>query len=66
MDNLGLSYFAGNVFTKHLTLTVNANCQHVFTITDYKGADPEIYSGIDNAFYPNPRTFTLGVNLGIK
>jgi TonB-linked SusC/RagA family outer membrane protein len=66
MDNLGLSYFAGNVFTKHLTLTVNANCQNVFTITKYKGIDPEIYSGIDNAFYPKPRTYTLGVNLGIK
>ncbi len=66
MDNLGLSYNAGHIFSKDFNLSVSANCQHVFTITKYKGADPEIYSGIDNSFYPNPRTFTLGVNLGIK
>jgi len=49
--------------------------QNLFTITGYSGMDPEIGStggnddsyswgaGIDNGFYPNPRTFMIGVNL---
>ncbi|WP_299523609.1 SusC/RagA family TonB-linked outer membrane protein [uncultured Lutibacter sp.] len=37
--------------------------QNVATITDYKGLDPEISGGIDNNFYPRPRTFVLGVNI---
>jgi len=38
--------------------------QNVFTITRYKGLDPEIFNGIDNNVYPRPRTFLVGVNLG--
>ncbi|OKS85517.1 SusC/RagA family TonB-linked outer membrane protein [Mucilaginibacter polytrichastri] len=65
MDNAGLGYNFGHITSnKHLTLRVNANVQNVFVITKYKGIDPEIYSGIDNKFYPRPRTYTLGFNLG--
>jgi iron complex outermembrane receptor protein len=35
----------------------------VFVVTKYKGVDPEIFSGIDNNFYPRPRTLVLGANL---
>ncbi|MCO4294254.1 SusC/RagA family TonB-linked outer membrane protein [Solitalea sp. MAHUQ-68] len=65
MDNLGLSYNAGHVFgsDKNTSLRINANCQNVFVVTKYTGQDPEIFSGIDNNFYPRPRTFVLGVNL---
>jgi TonB-linked SusC/RagA family outer membrane protein len=63
MDNLGLSYNAGHVFHNDASLRVNANCQNVFTITRYPGQDPEIYGGVDNSFYPRPRTYTLGFNL---
>ena len=35
-------------------------------ITDYKGVDPEISSGLDNNFYPRPRTYVLGLNLSLK
>ena len=66
MDNLGLSYNAGHVISSHISLRVSANVQNVFIITKYTGLDPEIYNGIDNSFYPRPRTYTLGVNLGIK
>ena len=31
--------------------------------SNYKGLDPEIPSGIDNNFYPRPRTYSLGFNL---
>lgn len=49
-------------------LNVYAQVENVFTITDYKGLDPEIApSGYgaryDDGSWPRPRTFTLGVNL---
>jgi outer membrane receptor protein involved in Fe transport len=63
MDNLGLSYNAGHLFNNTIGMRINANCQNVFTVTKYTGQDPELYGGIDNTFYPRPRTYTLGVNL---
>jgi TonB-linked SusC/RagA family outer membrane protein len=63
MDNLRLSFNAGHVFHNGANLWINANCQNVFTITKYTGQDPELYGGIDNTFYPRPRTYVLGVNL---
>ena len=42
-----------------------------FLITKYKGMDPEVGSwnplaaGIDYGFYPQARTFTLGINVGL-
>lgn len=63
MDNVGLGYNFGKIY-KTMNLRLNANVQNVFTITKYSGVDPEIYDGIDNKFYPRPRTYTLGLNLG--
>lgn len=63
MDNLNVGYNVGKVFNKKATLRLNANVQNVFVITQYKGVDPEIYGGIDNNFYPRPRTFVFGLNL---
>ncbi|QJD95066.1 SusC/RagA family TonB-linked outer membrane protein [Mucilaginibacter robiniae] len=64
MDNAGLSYNFGNVYHKKVRLNVGANVQNVFVITKYKGLDPEVYGGIDNNFYPRPRTYTLSLNVG--
>lgn len=53
------------------SLRVYANVSNAFIITKYKGMDPEVGSwnpllaGVDNGFYPQPRIFTLGVNLGL-
>lgn len=63
MDNLGIAYDAGYLMHNKLHLQVNANCQNVFTVTKYSGLDPEIYGGIDNALYPRPRIYTLGLNV---
>jgi hypothetical protein len=43
--------------------------QNLLTFTRYKGVDPEftggvIVGGIDWSTFPQPRTLTLGVNLG--
>lgn len=66
MDNLGIGYNFGKIFgSKNITLRATANCQNVFVITKYTGLDPEVASGIDNNIYPRPRTYTLGLNLGL-
>lgn len=63
MDNFNLGYDMGKVFKGSANLRINANVQNVFVITKYKGLDPEISGGVDNNFYPRPRTFTIGANL---
>ena len=40
-----------------------ASCSNVFTITKYKGLDPEQTSGLEGSYYPRSRTFLVGVNL---
>ena len=63
MDYLQASYDFGKIFAGKANLRANATVQNVFTITKYTGIDPEMNTGRDNNFYPNPRTFTLGLNL---
>lgn len=63
LDNINIGYNAGKIFNKKANLRLSANVQNVFVITRYKGLDPEINGGIDNNFYPRPRTFVFGVNL---
>jgi len=65
MDNINVSYRIGNVLKGNRTasLTLSGTVQNVFTVSKYKGVDPEIANGIDNRFYPRPRTFIVGVNL---
>ena len=40
-----------------------ATASNLFTITPYKGYDPEVSSGTDSGAYPASRTFTFGVNV---
>ena len=62
MDNLQLAYDFGKVYNG-LNLHVSAMLQNVFTITKYKGVDPESMNGVDTAIYPRPRTFSVTVGL---
>jgi TonB-linked SusC/RagA family outer membrane protein len=43
----------------HLT----ASATNLFTLTGYKGYDPEVQGGIDLGNYPSARTFTFGVEI---
>ena len=63
MDNFNIGYNAGALVGKNTNLRIGANVQNVFTITNYKGVDPEVSGGIDNNFYPRPRVFTINLNL---
>ncbi len=64
MDNFNIGYNVGKFSNGKANLRLNASVQNVFVITKYMGLDPEISSGIDNNFYPRPRIFSLGINLG--
>ena len=57
LDKITLAYQA----TKWLR--VHATAQNVFTITKYKGVDPEVAGGIDNNLYPRSRTILFGASL---
>jgi TonB-linked SusC/RagA family outer membrane protein len=46
----------------------NITAENIFTITNYSGYDPEIGGGtmsIDRGFYPQARSFMIGLNLDI-
>lgn len=65
LKNITLSY----VLPVHIgsapktRIKVFASAANLFTVTGYKGYDPEVAGGIDNGAYPSARTYTLGVNL---
>lgn len=71
MKYLKLSYsLPKNIIRKigASNLDVYGQVENVFTITKYKGLDPEILPGkygarVDQGAYPRPRTFTLGLNI---
>ena len=64
IDNINFGYSLGKIFNKKADASINANIQNALVITKYNGLDPEVGGGIDNNFYPRPRVFTLGVNIG--
>lgn len=62
-DNLTLGYTFRKLFGAPVGGRVYAAVQNVFTITDYKGLDPEIGSGIDSNIYPRPMVSLIGLSL---
>ena len=70
LSTLSLSYDFGRLGNWINNLKLTATCNNVFTITGYKGTDPEVSlggvePGVDwrNSFYPRTRTFMLGLNV---
>lgn len=70
LSTLTLGYNFGKLGNWINNLRVYATCNNVFTITGYKGVDPEISlgglePGMDwrNTTYPRTRTFMVGVNV---
>ena len=64
LRNLTIGY---NIKFKQLArierIRLYATASNLFTITPYKGYDPEVSSGTDSGAYPSSRTFTFGVNV---
>ncbi len=69
IKNVTLGYTLPASLTKKVQLTTARfylTAQNLFTLTNYKGFDPEIgTNGIDNNVYPVTRTISVGINLGI-
>jgi iron complex outermembrane receptor protein len=69
LSSLTLGYDFGRINDYVKGLRLYATCNNVFTLTGYKGVDPEvnlggIQPGIDNRqTYPRTRTFMFGVNV---
>lgn len=62
-DNITLGYTFKKLFGAPLSGRVYAAVQNVFTITKYKGLDPEVENGLDNNIYPRPLTTLIGLSL---
>ena len=78
LQNISLSYLLPKNKTKFADITLGVSAQNLFTITKYKGLDPESSTtsttstgaisdkelGMDYGTYPSARTFTFTVKLG--
>jgi hypothetical protein len=75
LANATISYNVGNLGNTIRGLNVFVNGQNLFTITKYKGFDPEVNVdksrngvpslGIEYVSYPTARTFNFGVNFSL-
>ncbi|WP_153799304.1 SusC/RagA family TonB-linked outer membrane protein [Foetidibacter luteolus] len=72
--NIQIGYRIPSSISKLRSARVYASVQNAFTITNYSGFDPEmgtnrannpLYIGIDETNYPIPRTYTIGLNIGL-
>jgi len=62
LDNVSAGYTFENI-AGEMSARISFTVQNAAIITNYSGIDPEVPGGIDNNFYPRPRTFLIGVNL---
>jgi TonB-linked SusC/RagA family outer membrane protein len=63
MDNISLGYNFTRLFNTKLVASIYGTVQNVFTITNYKGLDPEVVGGIDNNIYPRPQVYLVGLKI---
>ena len=66
-DNITLGYNFENLLKfgsyEGISGRIYASCSNVFTITKYKGLDPEQNNGLESDLYPRSRTYMVGINL---
>ena len=66
LKNISLSYRIPRRVLKFASVQLSVSAQDLFTITRYKGMDPEVYTsydGLDYGSYPIPRTITFGAKI---
>ena len=66
LKNISISYRIPKRVAKFASIQLSVSAQDLFTITRYKGMDPEVYTsydGLDYGAYPIPRTITFGAKI---
>jgi TonB-linked SusC/RagA family outer membrane protein len=69
IQNIQLGYMINNEFFDVESFRLYFSVNNAFTFTKYRGFDPTTSSGtpigggFDQGFYPNPRTYSLGINI---
>lgn len=64
LRNVTLGYtFPIKIQSTSAKIRLFASARNLFTITKYKGYDPEVASGIDLGIYPSSKTFMTGVSV---
>lgn len=66
LKNISLSYRIPRRVLKFASVQLSVSAQDLFTITRYKGMDPEVYTsydGLDYGAYPIPRMITFGAKI---
>ena len=62
-SNITLGYSFPELFKNEISGRVYFTAQNPFIITNYKGIDPEVSSGVDKNPYPRPMSFQFGLSL---
>lgn len=65
LDDINLGYTFRRIGRWETDIRLAVGMQNVFILTGYSGMDPEVISetGIDNAIWPRPRTYSLRLNV---
>ena len=66
LKNISVGYTLPKEITRIFDLQFSVSAQNIYTLTKYKGMDPEAYNaynGLDLGAYPVPRTVTFGAKL---
>lgn len=70
IKNMQIGYTLPGTWTRKCFISrvrVYAAAENLLTLTSYKGLDPELANdaipGVDRGYYPQARTFTLGLNV---
>ena len=65
MKNLTIGYNMPKIRNLPANLRLFLTGENLFTISAYKGYDPEVANGIDVGAYPSARTFSIGFGLNL-
>ena len=63
LRNLTIGYRLPQLKSVPIGIRIYATASNLFTISPYKGYDPEVASGTDSGTYPSSRSFVFGVNV---
>jgi hypothetical protein len=68
LKNLRIAYTMPADWAKYLSLKraqIYVSAQNLLTITNYTGMDPEVGGGVDIGFYPQAKTYLMGVTIDL-